>query len=93
MQTARLIILPQVAKIVLPSAMNEVINLVKDSSLVYIVGLFDIVLAAQTAMNRDVTLVPMFMAGLFYLVFIGILTLLAKQLEKNSIFISEENML
>jgi polar amino acid transport system permease protein len=82
-QTARLIILPQVVKIVLPSAMNEVINLVKDSSLVYIVGLFDIVLTAQTAMNRDVTLVPMFMAGLFYLVFIGILTLLAKQLEKK----------
>ncbi|GBG96122.1 amino acid ABC transporter permease [Lactococcus termiticola] len=82
-QTARLIILPQVTKIVLPSVMNEVVNLVKDSSLVYIVGLFDVTLAAQTAMNRDITLAPMFLAGLFYLLFIGFLTLISKQVEKQ----------
>jgi len=82
-QTARLIVLPQVVKIVLPSVMNEVVNLVKDSSLVYIVGLFDVTLAAQTAMNRDITLEPMFVAGLFYLIFIGFLTLVSKQLEKQ----------
>ncbi|CAM3049879.1 ABC transporter permease subunit [Lactococcus hircilactis] len=82
-QTTRLIILPQVVKIVLPSVMNEVINLVKDSSLVYVVGIMDVTLAAQTAMTRDVTLVPLYIAGLFYLVFNGILTILAKLTEKH----------
>lgn len=82
-QTAKLIILPQVTKITLPSLMNETINLVKDSSLVYIVGLFDLIMAAQTAMNRDITLIPMYISGLFYLAFIGILTLIAKALEKK----------
>lgn len=82
-QSTRLIILPQVVKIVLPSVMNEVINLVKDSSLLYTVGLFDLILAAQTAMQRDVTMTPMYVAGLFYLVFIGILTLAAKRLENH----------
>lgn len=82
-QTTRLIILPQVVKIVLPSVMNEIINLVKDSSLVYVVGIMDVTLAAQTAMNRDITLVPIYIAGLFYLAFNGVLTIIAKLTEKR----------
>lgn len=83
-QTTRLIILPQVVKIVLPSVMNEVVNLVKDTSLVYTVGVMDVLLAAQTAMTRDQHVSPIFVAGLFYLIFIGILTLLSKRIEKRS---------
>ena len=41
-QTIRYIILPQVVKIVLPSIFNEIINLVKDSSLVYVLGVGDL---------------------------------------------------
>lgn len=82
-KTSRLIILPQVVKIVLPSVMNEVINLVKDSSLVYVVGIMDVTLAAQTAMTRDITMVPIYIAGLFYLMFNGLLTILAKITEKR----------
>ncbi|PCS00711.1 amino acid ABC transporter permease [Lactococcus fujiensis] len=82
-QTTRLIVLPQVVKIVLPSVMNEVINLVKDSSLVYVVGIMDVTLAAQTAMNRDITLVPIYIAGLFYLLFNGILTIISRLAEKR----------
>lgn len=82
-QTTRLIILPQVVKIVLPSVMNEVINLVKDSSLVYVVGIMDVTLAAQTALTRDATLTPIYIAGLFYLAFNGILTIIAKVAEKR----------
>ncbi|MDR2975805.1 MAG: amino acid ABC transporter permease [Streptococcaceae bacterium] len=80
-QTARFVTLPQVVRIVIPSVMNEVINLVKDSSLVYIVGLFDIMQAANVAMQRDTTIVPFLMAGVFYLAFIAILTLLSRGLE------------
>ena len=57
-QTMTKIIIPQVIKIVLPSIGNEVINLVKDSSLVYVIGLGDLLRAGNVAMARDVTLVP-----------------------------------
>lgn len=82
-QTVRYVILPQVFKIVLPSVFNEVINLVKDSSLVYVLGVGDLLLASKTAANRDATLAPMFIAGLIYLLLIGLVTILSKQVEKR----------
>lgn len=82
-QTIQHIILPQVFKIVLPSVFNEVINLVKDSSLVYVLGVGDLLLASKTAANRDATLAPMFIAGLIYLLLIGIVTIISKQAEKK----------
>lgn len=82
-QTIRYIILPQVVKVVLPSVFNEVINLVKYSSLVYVLGVGDLLLASKTAANRDATLVPMFIAGAIYLLLIGLVTLLSKGVEKK----------
>ncbi|OFI48277.1 amino acid ABC transporter permease [Floricoccus tropicus] len=82
-QTARFVVLPQVVKIVLPSIFNEIINLVKDSSLVYVVGLGDLLRAGKIAMSRDVTLIPMIVVSLIYLVLIGLLTLLSKRIEKK----------
>ena len=70
-QTIRYIILPQVVKIVLPSIFNEIINLVKDSSLVYVLGVGDLLLESRTAANRDATLAPMFVAGAIYLILLG----------------------
>lgn len=68
------IILPQVIKRILAPISNEVITLVKDTSLVYILGLNDILRIAQIASNRETSLVPLFEAGLIYLVFVAILT-------------------
>ncbi|WP_148887574.1 amino acid ABC transporter permease [Streptococcus sp. Marseille-P6264] len=82
-QTIRLIILPQVVKIVLPSVFNEIMTLVKDTSLVYALGISDLILASRTAANRDASLAPMFVAGLIYLLLIGLATLVAKQVEKK----------
>ena len=82
-QTIRLIILPQVVKIVLPSVFNEVMTLVKDTSLVYALGISDLILASRTAANRDASMAPMFVAGLIYLLLIGLATLIAKQVEKK----------
>lgn len=82
-QTVRYIILPQVIKIVLPSVFNEVITLVKDTSLVYVIGVGDLLLASRTAANRDASLTPMFIAGAIYLIMIGIVTLISKQVEKK----------
>lgn len=83
LQTIRYIILPQVFKIVLPSVFNEVINLVKDSSLVYVLGIQDLLQESQIASNRDAQLTPMFIAGAIYLVLIGLVTVLSKRVEKK----------
>lgn len=82
-QTLRKISIPQVTKIVLPSIGNEVINLVKDSSLVYVIGLGDLLRAGNLATSRDVTLVPLVLVGLIYLILIGLCTLLLRRLEKH----------
>lgn len=83
LQTIGYVILPQVVKVVLPSIFNEVINLVKDSSLVYVLGVGDLLLASKTAANRDASLVPMFIAGGIYLLLIGGVTLLSKKVEQR----------
>ena len=68
---------------VLPSVFNEIMSLVKDTSLVYALGISDLILASRTAANRDASLVPMFLAGAIYLIVIGIVTLVAKRIEKK----------
>ncbi|EAC8434785.1 amino acid ABC transporter permease [Listeria monocytogenes] len=82
-QTLRKIVLPQVVKRVLPAIGNEVINLVKDSSLVYILGIGDLLRAGKIAMSRDVTLIPLVLVAAIYLVLTAVLTVLFKQLEKR----------
>jgi len=82
-QTIRKIIIPQVAKITLPSVGNEVISLVKDTSLIYILGLSDIMRIGKIAMERDATLLPLVGVAIIYLVLTGIFTVLLKQLEKR----------
>lgn len=82
-QTVRYITLPQVTKLVLPSVFNEVMTLVKDTSLVYALGVSDLILASRTAANRDASLAPMFVAGAIYLILIGLVTIISKQVEKK----------
>ncbi|GCF93543.1 amino acid ABC transporter permease [Enterococcus florum] len=82
-QTITRIIIPQVVKIVLPSVGNEVINLVKDTSLVYILGLSDVMRAGKIAMERDTTLLPLLGVAIIYLVMTGIATVIMKQLENR----------
>ncbi|MYV06591.1 amino acid ABC transporter permease [Lactobacillus salivarius] len=81
-QTIRKIVTPQVVKIVLPSIGNEVINLVKDSSLVYVIGVGDLLRAGNVATSRDVTLVPLVMVGVVYLVMTAVLTFILRKLEQ-----------
>jgi len=75
------IILPQVIKRTLPPISNEVITLVKDTSLVYVVGLGELLRAGKIASNRDASLTPLIVVGIFYLVLTAILTKLFKVLE------------
>jgi polar amino acid transport system permease protein len=82
-QTITRIIIPQVVKIVLPSVGNEVINLVKDTSLVYILGLSDVMRAGKIAMERDTTLLPLFGVAIIYLALTGVTSVILKQLENR----------
>ncbi|MBZ5984762.1 amino acid ABC transporter permease [Leuconostoc gelidum subsp. gasicomitatum] len=82
-QTFFKIVLPQVIKIVVPSFGNEVINLVKDTSLVYVIGLGDILRAGNIAASRDVTLIPYLLVGLIYLIMTAIVTVLLRRTEKR----------
>lgn len=82
-QTMTKIVIPQVMKIVLPSIFNEVINLVKDSSLVYVIGLGDLLRAGNVAMARDVTLVPLVLVAAIYLILISVCAFAQKKIEKH----------
>lgn len=82
-QTIQYIILPQVTKIVLPSVFNEIMALVKDTSLVYALGVTDLILVSRTAANLDASLAPMFVAGAIYLIMIGVVTLVSRKVEQK----------
>lgn len=77
------IILPQVIKQVLPPVSNEVISLVKDTSLVYIVGLGELLRAGKIASNRDASLVPLAAVAVIYLLLTAVLTKGFKVLEEK----------
>lgn len=77
------IILPQVIKNVLPSIGNEVITLVKDTSLVYILGASDILKAARSVSNAYSSFSPYLYIVLVYLLLIAVLTKLLNKIEKK----------
>ncbi|RMC23436.1 MULTISPECIES: amino acid ABC transporter permease [unclassified Lactobacillus] len=82
-QTLQHVIIPQVNKIVIPSIGNEIINLVKDTSLVYVIGLGELLRAGNVATARDVTLIPLILVGVIYLIMTGLISFLLKQIEQN----------
>ena len=77
------IIWPQVLKKTLPSLGNEVISLVKDTSLVYALGLSEIFKIARSISTRDVTIAPSLVVGVIYLVITAVITQLLKMAEKK----------
>ena len=82
-QTNRLIILPQVAKKITPAMSNEVITLVKDTSLARVIAIVEIIAAAEEIVAAKGILWPLFYTGVFYLAMVGALTLFFKWLEKK----------
>jgi polar amino acid transport system permease protein len=67
-QTFGRIVLPQVIKRILPATGNEVITLVKDTALAQVIGVAELFHAAQNAASREFSTMPIFMAGVFYLI-------------------------
>lgn len=80
-KTFKRIILPQMFKIVLPSTANEVITLIKDTSLIYIVGIGELLRAGKIASNRDISLIPLALVGVIYLLLTAIFTGIFNRIE------------
>ena len=77
------VVLPQVIKRILPPMSNEIITLVKDTSLARIISVGEIIMQAQELMRVYAVVWPLFYTAVFYLVFNGILTLLFRFAEKK----------
>ncbi len=82
-QTFRCIILPQVIKNVWTAVANEVITLVKDTSLVYILGVSDLMKAAKSVSNAFSSFTPYLFIAAIYLLIIAVLTRLLSIAEKK----------
>lgn len=82
-QTMRYIILPQVVKRVLAPVGNETITLLKDTSLVYVLAMNDLMRLTRSVVQRDFDTTAFFVAGVIYLFFTFILTRIFTRLEKH----------
>ena len=82
-QLMRRIILPQVIKRVLPPVSNETITLVKDTSLIYVLAMNDLLRTTRALVQRDFTMTPFIVAGVFYLLMTLVLTWGFQRLEKR----------
>ena len=76
------VVLLQVIKRILAPISNEVITLVKDTSLARIIGIYEIIWAGESFIKKGL-IWPLFYTGVFYLVFSGLLTILFAKLEKK----------
>ncbi len=77
------VVLLQVVKRIVPPMSNEIITLVKDTSLARIVMVYEIIWAAQKFAKSDGLIWPLFYTAVFYLAFSGLLTLLFGYIEKK----------
>lgn len=82
-QTMWHIILPQVVKRVIPPLGNEVITLLKDTSLVYVLAMNDLMRVTRALVQRDVDTTPFMVAAVFYLVCTFVLTKILDRIEKH----------
>ena len=82
-QTFMKIILPQVAKRILPAMSNEVITLVKDTSLAFVVGIMEMFTQAKALAASQVSMVPYLLAGVLYWVFSFIVEMILTRIEKK----------
>ena len=62
---------------------NEIITLVKDTSLARTISVYEIIWAGQAFIKSDGLLWPLFYTGLFYLIFNGLLTVIFGRIEKK----------
>ncbi len=82
-QTFCKIIMPQVFKRILPSVTNEVITLVKDTSLAYVVSVMEMFTLAKKIASSQTTLMPFVIAGVFYYIFNLVVAVIMERMERK----------
>lgn len=82
-QTFFKVVLFQVVKRIMAPMSNEVITLVKDTSLANVIAVGELIMSAQNIVKVYVIIWPLFYTAIFYLIFCGVLTLLFNALEKK----------
>ena len=73
----------QMIKRIVPPMSNEIITLVKDTSLARIIAITELIKAGESYMKSAGIIWPLFYTGLFYLVFVGILTIVFNLIERK----------
>jgi polar amino acid transport system permease protein len=82
-QTFTKIVLPQVIKRILPAMGNEIITLVKDTSLAFVLGIMEMFSAAKALAASEVSMVPYAIAALAYWAFCLIIEFILNRVEKR----------
>jgi len=82
-QTFVLIILPQVIKKILPASSNEVISLIKTTSLAQIIGISEMFSLAQKQSSYNFSILPLIIAGGYYLILVFIISVIFNRFEKK----------
>ena len=82
-QVFRKIVLKQVIKRIVPPMSNEIITLIKDTALANCILVCEIIKQAKELAATQALVWPLFYTGVFYLIFVGILTILLGKLEKK----------
>ena len=82
-KTFFIVILPQAIKRILPSISNEVITLVRDTSLAQVIGVTELFAFAQKQANYKFSIIPLLVAGLIYLLISVILTYIFNYTERK----------
>ena len=87
-QTFSLIILPQVVKRILPAITNEVITLVKDTSLAFVIGYAELFTLVKRIASREASVLPYVGAAIFYYIFNLVVAVVMEKLEKKMSYYS-----
>ena len=77
------VILLQVVKRIIPPMSNEIITLIKDTSLANTIAVYELIFEAKEFMTVKGLIWPLFLAGAFYLLFVGLLTIFFNKMEKK----------
>ena len=80
-QTFFKIIFPQMVKRVLPSVTNEIITLIKDTSLAFVVAYAEMFTIAKQVAAAETTIIPLFIAGAFYYIFNYLVAFVMEKIE------------
>ncbi len=83
MQTFFRIILPQVIKRILPSVTNEIITLVKDTSLAFSISVMEMFTQAKALSSSQTSMTPLIVAGVFYYIFNFVVAMVMEKAEKK----------